>query len=247
MRPVGALVASVVLCGVLAACSGSANDRSVLVMAASSLSQVFLEMEAVFEEQNPGVDVVLNFGGSAALREQILEGAPADVFAAANRTTMAAVVDAGAAESPIMFATNELALAVPAGNPAGIESIADLGRDELLVGLCAVGVPCGDFARDALGQVGVTASADTDEKDVRSLLTKIEFGELDVGIVYITDVASTEKVDAIALPANANVAIEYPIAVLDEAPNGGDAERFVDFVRSAEGARILVANGFGTP
>ncbi len=228
-------------------CGESDGGDTVLVMAASSLTDGFAEIEAAFEADNPDIDVRLNLAGSTSLREQILQGAPADVFASANVVTMQAVVSAGDALEPTTFATNELEIAVPAGNPAGVVSADDLANPELFVGLCAARVPCGDFARQALSQLGVTASVDTNESDVRSLLTKIEAGELDLGIVYATDIDSSDRVEGIALPAAVDVPIEYLIAVLTESPNPEGAAAFVDFVLSAQGQTILATHGFDSP
>ena len=169
------------------ACSGSSVEGELLVSAAASLTDAFAEIESAFEEANPDVDVVLNLGSSSALREQILEGAPADVFASANTSNMDQVAEAGelSGEAEI-FATNSLQIAVPTGNPGGVTGLEDFAREELLIGLCAEDVPCGDFGRQALAKAGVIPSIDTNEPDVRALLTKIEAGELDAGITYVT-------------------------------------------------------------
>jgi molybdate transport system substrate-binding protein len=221
----------------------------VLVSAAASLTDAFEEIATAFEVANPGVNVVLNLAGSSALREQILEGAPADVFASANMINMDKVVAAGeVAGEPAVFAHNLLEIAVPAGNPAGITGLSDLSRDELLIGLCAEGVPCGDFARIALARAGVVPAVDTNEPDVRALLTKIELGELDAGITYVTDVASADgAVSGVEIPEADNVVAEYPIAVLSNAPNHAAAEAFVAFVLSNDGQTILRDYGFAAP
>ena len=124
----------------------------------------------------------------------------------------------------------------------------DFDREDLLIGLCAEAVPCGAFARQALENAQVTAAIDTNEPDVRALLTKIEAGELDAGITYVTDVASTGGgVDGIDIPIDVNAVTEYPIATLVDAPNSGAAAAFVAFVISDEGRFILESHGFGTP
>lgn len=219
----------------------------VLVSAASSLTDAFAEIESAFEAANPGADVVLNLGGSAVLREQILEGAPADVFASADIANMDLVVAGGVADSPQVFATNQLQIAVPLDNPGGVGGIADLADGKLLIGLCASGVPCGDSALAVLNQAGVTAAADTLEPNVRALLTKIESGDLDAGIVYVTDVAASESVNGVELPANANVTTAYPIAATTGGANPDGAAAFVAFVLSADGQAILARHGFGAP
>ena len=224
-------------------------EGEVLVSAAASLTDAFVEVEMSFEAVHPQLDIVLNLGPSSGLREQILEGAPVDVFASANPSNMDQVAEAGevAGEAQI-FVRNRLQIAVPAGNPGGVSGLDDFGRDELLIGLCAEAVPCGDFARDALANSGVTPAIDTNETDVRALLTKIEAGELDAAITYVTDIASAEgAVEGIAIPEGENVIADYSIAVLTNAPNPDAATVFVDFVLSAEGQTILQAFGFAAP
>jgi molybdate transport system substrate-binding protein len=220
-----------------------------LVSAAASLTDAFGEIEVVFEEANPDVDVVLNLGPSSGLREQILEGAPADVFASANTSNMDQLAEAGeVAGEPRVFVTNLLQIAVPAGNPGGVAGLEDFARDDLLIGLCAEDAPCGQFAREALDSAGVTPAIDTNEPDVRALLTKVEAGELDAGITYVTDVISTGgMVEGVDIPDADNVLAEYPIAVLTNASNKAGATAFVDFVLSDEGQAILREYGFASP
>ena len=231
---------------------GNADEterRDVVVSAAASLTDVFRDMESAFEQAHPEFDALLNLGGSTALREQILEGAPADVFASADRDTMQDVALAGELDGDAqVFATNRMVIAVPAGNPGDVVGLEDLGRRELFVGLCAESVPCGGFALDVLARAGVEPSIDTNEPDVRSLLLKIELGEIDVGIVYVTDaVSAAGSVVSIAIPPAHNVAVEYPIAVLAGAPNADGGDAFTHFVISEDGAAILEAHGFGLP
>lgn len=236
----------------LAACggeSGAGPNDEILVSAAASLSDAFTEVELAFEDANAEVDVVLNLGGSSSLREQILEGAPVDVFAPASTSNMDQVVDAGeVAMEPRMLVTNRLQIAVPSGNPGGVTSLEDFDNEDLFIGLCAEDVPCGAFAREALANAGVTPAVDTNEPDVRALLTKIEIGELDAGITYVTDVASTGgSVDGVDIPEGDNVVAEYPVAVLANAPSPDAAAEFVDFVLSDEGRAILREYGFTEP
>ncbi|MPZ52183.1 MAG: molybdate ABC transporter substrate-binding protein [Acidimicrobiia bacterium] len=245
------MVALVVIT-LVAACGGASDSSAsgeVLVSAAASLTDAFAEIETAFDEAHPEVNVVLNLAGSSSLREQILEGAPADVFASANTSNMEHIVEAGVtARDPQIFVQNVLQIAVPPGNPAGVAGLEDLADDELLIGLCAEEVPCGDFAREALQNARVTPAIDTNEPDVRALLTKIEAGELDAGITYVTDVASTRGgVAGVDIPAEFNVMGEYPIAPLANGPNPDLAAAFVDFVLSDEGQEILTSHGFGSP
>lgn len=231
MRPAVALVAVLALAG----CAAPASDaRTVTVFAAASLTESFDAIAAAFEQEHPGVHVVLNYGGSAALAAQIAEGAPADVFAAASP----ALLPEGTS-----FATNALELAVPTGNPGGVASLADLARPELVVALCAVEVPCGAAAATLLADAGITASVDTFEQDVKAVLSKVELGEVDAGLVYVTDVlAAGDRAQGIELPDAKPLA--YPIAALTESEA---AAAFVAFVLSDAGQRILAEAGFGAP
>jgi molybdate transport system substrate-binding protein len=216
------------------------------VFAAASLTDAFGELAAAFEAAHPGVTVTLNFAASSALREQIIAGAPADVFASASTSDMEQLAAAGAvAGEAQVFARNRMTIAVPAGNPAGIAGLADFADPDLLIGLCAPEVPCGKYGAQALESAGVAPSVDTYEPDVRSLLTKIAAGELDAGIVYVTDVASAEEaVEGIAIPDANAVRATYPVAVLTDAPNPETAAEFAAFVLSAQGQEILAAFGF---
>jgi molybdate transport system substrate-binding protein len=252
---VALLLTSVGIAVLLAACggggdadtSGGALRGEVLVSAATSLSEAFADVEEAFEADNPEVDVILNLAASSALREQIMEGAPVDVFASANTANMDRVTDAGEVHESTIFARNSLQIAVPAGNPGSLTGLEDFADELLLIGLCAEHVPCGDFARLALANAGVMPSIDTDEPDVKALLTKIEAGELDAGIVYITDVLSAgSAVQGVDIPPAVNVAADYPIAVLTNAPNPGAATAFVRFVLSEEGQGIMKTNGFAS-
>lgn len=248
MRRVVVLLTACAL-GAAACGGGDGAEGQILVSAAASLTDAFADVEVAFETANPDTDVVLNLAGSSALREQILEGAPADVFASANQSNMDRVVDAGAADGgPRIFARNRMQIAVPSGNPAGVTSLEDFADETLTIGLCAEAVPCGGFGREVLANAGVDPAIDTNEPDVRSLLTKIELGELDAGLTYITDVVSTGGgVDGIDIPEDANVIAEYPIVVLGGAPNPTAAGAFVEFVLSTEGAAILQSFGFEAP
>jgi molybdate transport system substrate-binding protein len=240
--------ASLTLLLLTAAACGQDDDppaETVTVFAAASLTDAFTEVADAFEAANAGITVELNFAGSSALREQILAGAPADVFASANPSNMTAVIDGGAATESADFVENRLQIAVPAGNPAGITGLADFADADLLLGLCAEEVPCGQFGREALAGAGITPSLDTNEPDVRSLLTKLEAGELDAGIVYRTDVlAGGDAVEGIDIPADQDVLATYPIAVLTASGNPDAAAAFVAFVLSEEGQAIMASYGF---
>lgn len=220
----------------------------VVVSAAASLTEAVAALEAAFEDAHPAVDVVTNIGGSATLAEQVAGGAPVDVFVAANDAVMQRLRDDGLlATAPETLATTSLAIAVPAGNPAGVASVDDLADTSLFLGLCAPGQPCGDYAREALAAAGLDgdALADTSEPDVRALLAKVVAGELDAGIVYATDViAAGDDVEGFAIDGPV---VTYPIAVVADAPNLLAAEAFATFATSPSGHAAIAPLGFGTP
>ncbi|HET8618540.1 MAG TPA: molybdate ABC transporter substrate-binding protein [Acidimicrobiales bacterium] len=225
---------------------GQAVSGPVTVFAAASLTDAFGALASAFEDANPDASVELNFGASSALREQILAGAPADVFASANTANMDQVVEAGAVEGePEVFARNELQIVVPAGNPGDVRGLDDFADPDLLVGLCAEQAPCGQFGRRVLANANVTPAQDTDEPDVRSLLTKVEAADLDVGLVYATDVrAAGDAVEGIEIPEEDNVVADYPVAALSAATEPDVAAAFVAFVLSAAGQDVLASYGF---
>lgn len=244
-RLVAGLGAAVLLA---AACGDDGGSGDLTVFAAASLTDAFSELADAFEDDHPGVAVALGFAGSSSLREQILAGAPADVLAAADEASVQAIVDAGEAEGSVVFARNRVQLAVPRGNPEGVTSLEDLARDDLLVGLCAEPVPCGRLARDALRAADVDAAVDTEEPDVRALLTKVAEGELDAGIVYETDVVAADgEVEVVDIPTANDVTARYPITVLERTDDRELAEAFVAFVASEAGQRVLLEHGFGLP
>ena len=150
--------------------SGGAPAGTVTVLAAASLTEAFTTLGEQFEAAHPGTTVTFSFGSSATLAAQAVQGAPADVLAAASTATMATVTDAGAAADPVDVATNTLEIAVPPGNPGGVRGLADLADPDLRVALCAPQVPCGAGAEQVLRAAGVTAAPDTLESDVKAVL-----------------------------------------------------------------------------
>jgi molybdate transport system substrate-binding protein len=226
--------------------AGDQLEGTVTVFAAASLTETFESLATEFEGEHPGVDVVFNFGGSSALATQITEGAPADVFAAANESTMQTVTDASLSVDPTIFASNTLEIAVPVGNPAGVTGLADFASPDLAIAICDVEVPCGAAADKLFTDAGVTAEPDTLEEDVKAVLTKVELGEADAGLVYVTDViAAGDAVEGIEF-AEADLALNlYPIATLADAPNPDAATAWVQFVLSDAGQAALADAGFG--
>ncbi len=251
-HPVPALLVVAVL---VAACGpsdeGGSDEGSggeVTVLAAASLTDPFTALAERFEEANPGTRVVVSFGASSALATQITSGAPADVFASASQRTMDAVVSAGAAASSSPFARNVMQVVVPAANPAGVTALADLARPDVTVALCQVEVPCGATAAEVLDNAGLTVTPVTEEADVKATLAKVRLGEVDAGVVYVTDVrAAGDDVRGIEIPADVNAATTYPIAALTDSRDPAAAQAFVDYVLSADGTAVLTDAGFLAP
>ncbi|MDQ1717782.1 MAG: molybdate transport system substrate-binding protein [Pseudonocardiales bacterium] len=229
--------------------SGSAAPGgTITIFAAASLKESFTTLGQDFEKAYPRTTVKFNFGASSALATQLNAGAPADVFASAAVKNMTQVTDKGAAANPSAFASNSMEIAVPPGNPAGVTSLADLGRSSLKVALCQAQVPCGSTALTVFKNAELTVKPVTLEQDVKSVLTKVELNEVDAGIVYVSDVqAAGAKVTGIVIPASLNSSTTYPIAVLTKAPNPGAAAAFVRYVLSTEGQAVLSADGFAKP
>jgi molybdate transport system substrate-binding protein len=220
-------------------------DGSITVFAAASLTDAFGDIKEAFEKANPGAEVTFNFAGSSALKDQILQGAPADVFASANQSNMDPVKDAGKAGDDQVFVTNKLEIAVPKGNPGKVAGLDAFGTGALRTGLCAEDVPCGEFGREALANAGVTPKEDTDEADVRALLTKVQSGDLEAGLVYVTDVlAGGDQIQGVEIPADQNVIAKYPIAALSGSKESATADAFVAFVLSPDGQKLLEKRGF---
>ncbi|WP_182903916.1 molybdate ABC transporter substrate-binding protein [Microbispora sp. H10830] len=231
-----------------ASTSAATGTKEVDVFAAASLTGTFTELGKAFEAAHPGATVKFNFGSSATLAQQIVQGAPADVFAAASPATMKTVTDASLASGPTTFVRNKLEIAAPKDNPAKVDELKDLTDPKVKVALCAEQVPCGAAAVKALDAAGLKVTPVTLEQDVKATLTKVELGEVDAALVYTTDViAAAGKVQGIAFPEADKAINDYPIATLSKAPAGDLAEQFVDLVLSQQGKDVLTKAGFETP
>ena len=232
-------------------------EGDLTVFAAASLTDAFEAIEAELEAANPALTITYNFGGSQALVTQLMEGAAADVFAAANAAQMTAAAEAGViAGEPVTFVRNRLAIVTPAHNPAGIERPADLGNDGIRLVLAQPEVPAGRYAREAVCLMGadaafgddfvgqVAANVVSEEEDVRDALARVQLGEADAGIVYVSDAAAAgDDVQVIPFPDEVNVVVAYPIATVA----GGDASiagAFIAYLLGAEGQATLEDHGF---
>ena len=269
------VVAVVLAVALLAACGGDGSRGStpegktspsthrgfgeMTVFAAASLTDAFGEIASGFEARYAGTHVNLSFAGSSQLRAQILEGAPADVFASADQQNMDQVVAAGRISgNPQVFARNRLVVIVPAANPAGITTLEDLARPGVKLVLAQPDVPVGFYAREALAKMDgtepfgagfaerVLANVVSEETNVRQVVTKVQLGEADAGIVYVSDVTPgvQDQVATIAIPDAFNVIAAYPIAAVSGAPNPAGAAAFVSYVLSVEGQAVLARHGF---
>ncbi len=248
-RTVLAAVLAVSLCGCGSSSSADddASSRTVTVFAAASLTEAFTQIARDLEAARPGTTVRLSFGASSALAQQIVNGAPADVFAAASPATMATVVEAGDADAPRTFARNTLQIAVPADAPDDL-ALADFADRDRTIALCAPEVPCGAAAADAFAVAGVVPQPDTLEQDVRAALSKVRLGEVDAALVYRTDVlAAGDDVRGIDFPEAASAVNDYPIATVADSANADAAAAFVDRVLSEQGQQVLADAGFGRP
>ncbi|WP_229673648.1 molybdate ABC transporter substrate-binding protein [Nakamurella endophytica] len=220
------------------------------VFAAASLQKTFDQLRAEFRRQHPGVDVVpVSYDGSSTLATQLVNGAPADVFASADDATMAEVVDAGLVrDHPTEFATNTLEIAVAPGNPDRITGLPDLARSGLDVVVCAPEVPCGAAAHTVLAAAGVRITPRSEEQNVTAVLTKVRSGDADAGLVYRTDVlAAGGAVAGVDVPQASAAVNRYPIAALSGARNPAAAATFVALVTGPVGRKVLADAGFGAP
>jgi molybdate transport system substrate-binding protein len=246
-----ALVAALVLAG----CGGGSDDSSgsdkttLNVLGAASLTGTFTTLADDFEKDHSNVDVKLAFDSSATLAEQVNQGAPADVLATADTDTMQTVVDdGGTAKDPTLFATNHLQMVVPKDNPAGITQFSDLNKPKVKYVVCVDTAPCGKLAKKVLAANKITHQPVSEEVDVKAVEAKVEAGEADAGLVYVTDaVAAGDKVKAIDVPTTKGNLNEYPIAALKDSKDSKVAQQFVDLVLSSQGQQVLSDAGFGKP
>jgi molybdate transport system substrate-binding protein len=223
-------------------------EGDITVLAAASLTESFTTLGEQFEAANPGVRVTFSFAASSALAGQITDGAPADVFASASTKTMDDVVAAGAAADPVVFATNSMEIAVPPANPGKVTGLDDLTNQAIKTALCQPEVPCGSTAAKVFANAKITVAPVTLEPDVKSVLSKVKLGEVDAGVVYVTDViAAGDEVAGVEIPADVNASTDYPIASLAHSSNAKVAAAFVDYVLSPDGTKVLSAAGFQKP
>lgn len=232
------------------------EPQALTVFAAASLTDVFTEIGAAFDAANPGVTITFNFAGSQALRTQIEEGAPADVFASANGKEMDALVTGTFVTADVaqVFLSNKLVVILPADNPAALEKLEDLANPGIKLVLAAEEVPVGKYARQALDLMDasfgtgfkdkVLANVVSNEDNVKQVVAKVQLGEADAGIVYISDSIAAPELKSIEIPTNLNAVAKYPIAPLVKSENADLAAKFIEYVLSFEGQAVLAKWGF---
>jgi molybdate transport system substrate-binding protein len=235
----------------ISGCSSTEQPAAnkIIVFAAASLKKTFTELGEQFKTQNPGSSVEFSFAGSSDLVTQLTQGAPADVFASADTKNMDKAAQAGLlAGNPVNFASNTLTIAVAPGNPKKIGSFKDLTRQGLNVVVCAPQVPCGSATQKVEQVTGVTLYPVSEESAVTDVLSKVETGQADAGLVYVTDAKGAgDKVASVAFPEAAGAVNTYPIAVLKESKSQELARKFVDLVTGEAGQKVLNAAGFANP
>ncbi|MGH2705733.1 MAG: molybdate ABC transporter substrate-binding protein [Actinomycetota bacterium] len=250
VAPFALLIASVLA---LPACGAPASPGTgprvggrLTVFAASSLTDAFAAVGKALERRHPGLQVRFNVTGTPTLVAQIRDGAPADVIAAAEEDALRSLHSEGVLrEAPELFTSNHLTIIVQPGNPGGIHELADLARPGLLVALAAPDVPAGRLAREVFRRAGLTPPEASLEASARGVLAKVALGEVDAGVVFVTDArAGGDRVRSIAIPDSLRLVARYSIGIVREAPNPGGARAFVDAVTSTSGRRVLARFGF---
>ena len=231
-----------VTCAVIASCTSAhlSDGARVRVFAAASLTDAFNELG-----RSSPVGVEFTFAGTPALLGQLRDGAPADVLATADEENMRKAIDGGLVTGATVLARNRLAIVVPAGNPAHVTGVADLARPGLKVALCAPEVPAGRYARQMLERAQVAVTPVTEEANVKAVVSKASLGEIDAGVVYVTDVkAAGAAVTEVGIPDAVNVMASYEVAMVASSKNKERATAFISFARGEVGRRVLADNGF---
>ncbi|MFE0645162.1 molybdate ABC transporter substrate-binding protein [Streptomyces sp. NPDC058877] len=225
--------------------SGAPSVR-LTVLAAASLTDAFKTAGAAYEEGHPGTTVTFSFAGSQELVAQVAQGSPADALVTADTRSMDKVrADTG---TPTVIAKNRLVIATAEGNPFGVDGLKDLADPGLKVVLAAPGVPAGKYSRKVLDAQMIAVRPVSQEPNVRAVLSKVELGEADAGLVYETDVASAgDKVDAVEIPDAQNAVASYPAATLKESKNAEAAAAFVTWLSSPAAQELLQDAGFQAP
>ena len=248
------LVVTFIFWGLKSISPKAGTKDTVVVMAASSLTDSLQQLAEQFEASHTDINIRLNFAGTQIMRTQIEQGAKADVFAAANYHHIEELKEQGLVQKPQVFARNKLVLIVPKDNPGEIHSITDLVKPNSLV-LAADNVPVGGYSRQVLKKIEADLGQNfssrvlnnlvSEETNVKSVMAKVALGEADAGIVYISDLkgVTTKTVTAVDIPAKYNLEAEYYISRITES-NSEAAQQFIEFIISSEGKKVLEQFGF---
>jgi molybdate transport system substrate-binding protein len=262
------LFALLMACLLLAACGSTSSSSGgsatptpapvkLTVFAAASLTKAFEEMKTQYDAAHPNVTITFNFAGSNTLAQQIVSGAPADIFASADTQNMQKVVTPDLVNTPQTFVRNKVIVIVPANNPANIKTLHDLANKGVKIDVAGPSVPVGNYTLEVLNKMGqsseygpayesaVKANFVSQETSVSGVIQKVQLGEVDAGFVYVSDAFSAgDKVMSIDIPDEFNVLADYPIATVKESSNQSAAESFVQYVLSPAGQAILAKYKF---
>ncbi|RLL68077.1 molybdate ABC transporter substrate-binding protein [Streptomyces sp. Z26] len=258
-RRVATALAAVALLAPLAACGGSDDDEDdsgsgakgggkteLTVLAAASLTDVFETAGDAYEKEHPGTTLRFSFEGSQELAAKVRQGAPADALVTADTKTMDDL--SGETGEPTVIAKNRLVIAVGKGNPKKVEALDDLDASGLKVVLAASEVPVGRYSKEVLDARKVAVKPVSQEPNVRAVLSKVQLGEADAGLVYKTDVTAAKgKAEGVDIPDDQNALASYPAAALKGSKHGDEAGEFVEWLSSAAAQKILRDAGFQQP
>jgi molybdate transport system substrate-binding protein len=237
-----------------------AAPAALTIYGAASLKGVLDKVKAAYETANPGSTLTISTDSSATLETQIEQGAPADVFLSADTTNPKKLVDNGlAARAAVTFAGNKLTIIVPTANPAGIKTAADLAKTGVKVIAAGDAVPITKYATQLVANLAkeagypadfaakYTANIASKEDNVKAIVAKIELGEGDAGIVYVTDAKTSTKVTTVDVPETANVPATYAGVVVKASKNAVAAQAFLTWFAGPDGQAILGTFGFLPP
>jgi molybdate transport system substrate-binding protein len=228
--------------------SSPASKPPLTVSAAASLKNAFTAYAGLFD----AATVRSSFAGSDELAAQIRQGVRPDVFASANTKLPEQLYEEGLVEKPVVFAANQLVLAVPAGST--VRGLDDLAKKGVTIAMGSESVPVGSYTRKVLDglpasqKAAILANVRSNEPDVAGVVGKVTQGAVEAGFVYVTDVQATEgKLKAIEIPADLKPQVAYGVAVVKGAKHPQQAKQFVDGLLSGAGRKALDSAGFLPP
>ena len=237
------------------------QSRSLVVLAASSLAEVFPEIGAIYRRKYPSDTLSFSFASSPVLRTQIEQGAKADIFASADDIQMNAAVKSGVIEgTPTLFVKNKLVVIIPKNTPGKISKLQDLSKPGLKLVLTGPEVPVGNYARQSIAKMALDSSFGPDfsnatlknlvsnETNVRVVVAKVVLGDADLGFCYLSDVtaATAPQVTVIPIPDQFNVIATYYVGVVKGSKNPDAAKALIDTITSEQGKQVLKKYNFNT-